>query len=45
MLGEMASAVTDSENVSSEKIRKAGFVFEFEKLEDALKDIYLNQGN
>jgi uncharacterized protein len=40
MLGEMASTVTGSANVSSEKIRKAGFVFEFEKLEDALKNIY-----
>ncbi len=39
-LGEMASAITDSANVSSEKIRKAGFNFEFEKLEDALKEIY-----
>jgi uncharacterized protein len=40
VFGEMASAVTDSANVSSEKIKKAGFVFEFEKLEEALKNIY-----
>jgi NAD dependent epimerase/dehydratase family enzyme len=39
MLGEMASAVTDSTNVSSEKIRIAGFVFEFEKIENALNDL------
>lgn len=39
MLGEMAQIVLGGNRVSSEKIMKAGFQFEFPKLEAALKDL------
>ena len=40
LLGEMATTVISSANVSSDKIRKAGFSFLFETVGDALKNIY-----
>jgi uncharacterized protein (TIGR01777 family) len=40
MLGEMAAAVTTGSKVSSEKIRKAGFTFQFTELEKALSDLF-----
>lgn len=40
ILGEMCALVLNSTKTSSEKILKTGFSFTFEKLEDALKDIY-----
>jgi uncharacterized protein (TIGR01777 family) len=40
MLGEMAAAVTTGSQVSSEKIRKAGFTFQFTELEKALSDLF-----
>ncbi|MDX2001572.1 MAG: TIGR01777 family oxidoreductase [Chitinophagales bacterium] len=40
LLGEMAHMVLDSDRVSAIKIEEKGFRFEFEWLEDALKDIY-----
>jgi uncharacterized protein (TIGR01777 family) len=39
IFGEMSSIVLTGNNVSSEKIQKAGFEFEFEKLEDALTNL------
>ncbi|WP_207422321.1 TIGR01777 family oxidoreductase [Desertivirga brevis] len=40
ILGEMCALVLNSTKTSSERILKTGFKFTFEKLEDALKDIY-----
>lgn len=40
VLGEMAAMVLGGNRVSSQKIQKAGFQFEFEELPAALKDIY-----
>ena len=40
VLGEMSALVLDSAKVSSAKIEKAGFKFDFPKLSDAVKDIY-----
>lgn len=40
MLGEMADMVTGGNRVSSQKIQKAGFVFDFPILISALKDIF-----
>lgn len=40
ILGEMSSVVLEGVNASNEKIKKAGFVFQYEKLGDALKQIY-----
>lgn len=40
VLGEMAAMVLGGNRVSSQKIQKAGFEFEFPELEGALKDIY-----
>lgn len=37
ILGEMAGMVLNGSKVSSEKIRKAGFKFKYEKLDEALK--------
>lgn len=39
-LGEMADTVLDSTRVSSEKIEKAGFKFQYSDLSSALQDIY-----
>jgi len=39
LLGEMHKMVCDSQKVSSLKIEKAGFVFQFKTLEDSLKDL------
>jgi uncharacterized protein (TIGR01777 family) len=39
MLGEMASMVIGGNRVSNEKIVKAGFQYEFETLEEALKNL------
>ncbi|HLN20812.1 MAG TPA: TIGR01777 family oxidoreductase [Bacteroidales bacterium] len=40
MYGEMADVVLKGSRISSEKIRKAGFEFEFDDLKRALEDIY-----
>lgn len=38
--GEMAAVILMSQNISSSKIEKAGFKFEFEEVKVALKNIY-----
>lgn len=38
-MGEMADVVLTGSNVSSEKIEKVGFVFEFPELEGAIRDL------
>ncbi|HYK77760.1 MAG TPA: TIGR01777 family oxidoreductase [Daejeonella sp.] len=40
ILGEMSNLLLDSTHLSSEKIQKAGFKFEFPTLNAALKEIY-----
>jgi uncharacterized protein (TIGR01777 family) len=40
VLGEMATALTSSERVSSKKITDVGFHFQFPQLDSALKNIY-----
>jgi len=40
VLGEMAAMVLGGNRVSSQKIQKAGFEFEFPELEGAVKDIF-----
>jgi hypothetical protein len=40
VLGEMAAMVLGGNRVSSQKIQKAGFEFEFPELKQALKDIF-----
>ncbi|TFV95943.1 TIGR01777 family protein [Algoriphagus kandeliae] len=40
VLGEMAAMVLGGNRVSSQKIQKAGFDFEFEDLREALKDLF-----
>lgn len=40
ILGEMAAMVLGGNRVSSQKIQKAGFEFEFAELEPAVKDIF-----
>jgi uncharacterized protein (TIGR01777 family) len=40
MLGEMAAMVLGGNRVSSQKIQKAGFEFEFPELKEALKNIF-----
>ena len=40
ILGEKAKIVLDGQRVSSKKIRDTGFRFQFEKAEDALKNIF-----
>lgn len=40
VFGEMSSVIFMSQNISCEKIQKAGFKFEFLKISDALKNIY-----
>ena len=42
VLGEMAAMVLGGNQVSSQKIQKAGFEFEFPELKKALKDIFAN---
>lgn len=39
ILGEMAAIVLESQKVSSDKIREAGYVFRFDQLHKALKDL------
>ena len=40
LMGEMSTLVLGSSKVASEKIQSEGFKFDFEKIEDALNDIY-----
>lgn len=40
ILGEMSYLLFSSKNLSSEKIRSLGFGFQFEKVEDALQNLY-----
>ncbi len=40
VLGEMAAMVLGGNRVSSQKIQKAGFQFEFPNLEEAVKDLF-----
>jgi uncharacterized protein (TIGR01777 family) len=40
ILGEMSTVVLEGVNASNEKVKKAGFAFQYEKLGDALKQIY-----
>lgn len=40
LLGEMAEMVLEGTRVSNNKILNAGFQFKFDKIEDALQDIY-----
>ena len=42
VLGEMAAMVLGGNRVSSQKIQKAGFEFEFPELKQALRDIFSN---
>ncbi|MDX2191553.1 MAG: TIGR01777 family oxidoreductase [Bacteroidota bacterium] len=42
ILGEMADLVLNGNHISSEKIQKTGFKFEFEDLEDALSNLIVN---
>jgi uncharacterized protein (TIGR01777 family) len=42
VLGEMAAMVLGGNRVSSQKIQKAGFEFEFPELKKALRDIFSN---
>jgi uncharacterized protein len=39
LFGEMASIILEGVNVSSEKIQRTGFTFQFETLEPALIDL------
>jgi len=39
VMGELASAITGGNNVSSQKIQDAGFEFEYEKLDESLTDL------
>ena len=39
VLGELASAVTGGNNVSSQKIEASGFKFQYEKLQDSLEEL------
>jgi NAD dependent epimerase/dehydratase family enzyme len=36
----MSTVVLEGVNASNEKVKKAGFAFQYEKLGDALKQIY-----
>jgi NAD dependent epimerase/dehydratase family enzyme len=38
-LGEMASMILANQNISSKKIEKAGFVFRFNQVEEAITDV------
>ena len=40
ILGEMSTVVLEGVNASNEKVKKAGFAFQYEKLGDALKQMY-----
>jgi len=40
ILGEMSTVVLEGVNASNEKVKKAGFAFQYENLGDALKEIY-----
>jgi uncharacterized protein (TIGR01777 family) len=40
ILGEMSTVVLEGVNASNEKIKKAGFAFQYENLGDALKEVY-----
>jgi len=39
VLGELASAITGGNNVSSKKIEESGFKFQYDNLEDSLRDL------
>jgi NAD dependent epimerase/dehydratase family enzyme len=39
VFGKMAVILTNGSRVSAQKIKEAGFVFEFESLEEALRDL------
>jgi NAD dependent epimerase/dehydratase family enzyme len=41
--GEMADIILKGSRVSSEKIRNAGFSFEFENLKKALDNIFISR--
>jgi uncharacterized protein (TIGR01777 family) len=41
-LGEMASVITSSTNISCQKIQDTGFVFEYDNLEKALRNVLLH---
>ncbi|MFN7294791.1 MAG: DUF1731 domain-containing protein, partial [Bacteroidota bacterium] len=41
-LGEMSQMVLEGSKISNEKIKKAGFKFRYDKVDDALKAIYQN---
>lgn len=41
-LGEMASMILANQNISSKKIEKAGYIFRFDKVEEAITDV-INQ--
>jgi uncharacterized protein (TIGR01777 family) len=43
VLGEMANMVLNGSKVSSTKIRETGFVFQFENLDEALKNLLLDK--
>lgn len=45
ILGEMADMVVQGSNVSSEKIQKAGFTFQFSNLDLALRDLLNSKKN
>ena len=38
-LGEMASMILANQNISSKKIEKAGYIFRFDKVEEAIADV------
>jgi hypothetical protein len=42
MYGELSTTITGGNKVSSEKIEKAGFQFQFNELQPALNDIFKN---
>jgi NAD dependent epimerase/dehydratase family enzyme len=44
VLGEMAAMVLGGNRVSSQKIQKAGFEFEFPELKGALRNIFFEEG-
>ena len=39
VLGELASAITGGNNVSSKKIEESGFKFQYDNLQDSLRDL------
>ncbi len=43
VLGEMSSSVLNGSYVSSEKIERAGFIFRFEKVDQAIAQLYMDR--